>query len=524
MSYQSAQDPEENLPEWLKALRKRQNQERMDSGEEPAAQEVPAAANEPSGKQEPDWLQEIRSRYKRDKPESAETPTEETKLADTQPRRVEKIEEASPPPEESVLPVAIPAEAQADPQSPAEMDGESTGPAYAPPFPEGEVAISAGELPSWLEALRPGSNFPKEDARSEEILPGSTEGGLLAGLGDVLPADPHISKMEKPPVFSARLEVSENQSLHAAAFTKLIETAEVPPEDETRRVARPTRMLNIGMAAALILAVLIPLLTQSRAAIRPDSSLFPEVSSAFGKIDVITAGAPVLVAFEVQPALYGEMEPLLSAIVGHLLDRQAHLVFISTQPTGPGLAERLLHDQFSTNPSVATGSYIQLGYLSGGVAALRSFVSDPRSAILSTANGAPDPWQNSALQPIQQLSQFAAVIVVSSSAEDGRAWIEQSSGSLPGGLLAVTSAQAAPLLRAYLHTDPLTLQGLVSGVHGAALYERLGSQDNLGSSYWDAYSYGLGALVLLILLGGLYSRVIYLKPEKPKQTESTRGA
>jgi hypothetical protein len=110
----------------------------------------------------------------------------------------------------------------------------------------------------------------------------------------------------------------------------------------------------------------------------------------------------------------------------------------------------------------------------------------------------------------EEASQYAMVVVVAGDAEDARAWIEQGAGLLPNGLLAVTSAQANPLLRAYLQSDPLTLRGLVSGLQGAALYERMRGQD---SGYWDAYSYGLGAIVLLILFGGLYGRLTVLRPK-----------
>lgn len=534
MSYHSAQDPEENLPEWLRALRKRQEQENIESSEsEASAGESEPAGEESEPQQEPDWLGEIRTRYQRGK-KPTEPASEEDDLEDTKPRRFESFDEAPAPHEQepgadqgeaaSAWPAAEGESAPGEePQNPVENFAEEGElPAHTPAFHEDEPAQTPGELSGWLQALRPGA-FPKEDSRSGEMLPGMENASPLAGLSDVLPADLSITQVERAPVFSSRLEITEHQELHAAAFTKLLNEVEAPPEDEARRVARPTRVLNILMASALFLAVVFPLLTQSQSAIRPDPQFFPEAAGVYGMIDVLPAEAPVLVAFEVQPALVGEMTPLISAVFAHLLDRQAQLVFISTRPSGPALAERVLQEQFAAAPALASGAYTQLGYLAGGMAALRSFISDPRSAILSTASGA-DPWLSPTLEPIQQLSNFALVLVVSSNAEDGRAWIEQSAGFLPSGLAAVTSAQAAPLLRAYLQSKPQTLQGLVSGVQGAALYERLRGQDGLGRAYWDAYSYGLGAIVLLILLGGLYGRLIQLKPEKPAAVEARRGA
>ena len=534
MSYHSAQDPEENLPEWLRALRKRQEQENIENPEsKTAAGESEPAGEEPEPPEGPDWLGEIRSRYQRGK-KPAEPASEEDNLEDTKPRRFEPFNEApasleqEPVADQGGAAPALPAvEGQAayveELQSPLENIAEEVEiPPHTPAFHEDEPALTPGQLPGWLQALRPGA-FPKEDSRSGEMLPGPMENaGPLAGISDVLPADLSITQVERTPVFSSRLDVTEHQELHAAAFTKLLNEVDASPEDAALRVARPTRVLNILMASALFLAVVFPLLTQSQSAIRPDPQFFPEAAGVYGMIDVLPAGAPVLVAFEMQPALVGEMTPLVSAVLAHLLERQAQLVFISTRPGGPALAERVLHEQFATVPAVTSGVYTRLGYLAGGMAALRSFISDPRSAILSTTAGA-DPWQNPMLENIQQLSNFALVLVVSSNAEDGRAWIEQSTGFLPSGLVAVTSAQAAPLLRAYLQSRPQTLHGLVSGVQGAALYERLRGQDGLGRAYWDAYSYGLGAIALMILLGGLFGRLIQMKPEQPATAEARRG-
>jgi hypothetical protein len=104
--------------------------------------------------------------------------------------------------------------------------------------------------------------------------------------------------------------------------------------------------------------------------------------------------------------------------------------------------------------------------------------------------------------------------VVASESDHGRAWIEQAGDEIPNGLLLLSSAQAGPALRPYLSSEPAVARGLAAGFAGAAYYERLRAQDGLGRAYWDSYSYGLGAAVLLILLGGLYGRVIQMRPEK----------
>ena len=530
MSYHSSQDPEEKLPEWLKSLRKRQSGEGKAKDEEEKSSAEPEQSKEAD---EPDWLRDIRRRHQSEESGSAVSEKKaEPSLGDTQPnppaRPLEKrrlTKEPEPEVErgngeenkEIALPDWLNLVEKSEQTEPEESVARSVQhAALTPAFEESEQEkLSPGELPGWLQAIRPGNVFPEEDTRSPEMLPGAEElAGPLAGLRGVLPAEPEIVQFGKPPVFSTRLDISENQNRHAAVFSRLINQETLPKEDQGKRAEQPTRVLNRIIAGVLLVAAFLPLVTQSHGAPRPELNAFPESANVFNLIDTLPASAPVLVVFEVQPALYGEVKAPATIVLTHLLEKQARLVFLSTHPTGPALAERLLQEELASQPSIATGDYVNLGYLSGGLAALRSFSSDPRSATLSAATNLNNPWQSTTLQSIHQIGDFGIVLIISSDAEDARAWIEQTSAELSEGLAAVTSAQAVPLLRPYLQSNPVSLRGLVGGLAGAVYYERLRAQDGLGRFFWDAYSYGLGAMILLIIMGGLYGRLIQLKPEK----------
>jgi len=548
MTYHSGQDPEESLPDWLKALRKRQSQEPTSpEGED-------SSAPEPD-EEEPDWLRDIRQRYgfPESGPETDSHQKPENALSDTQPIIPSRAVETRPNHEREVFsqgPMAEepiedtpeqpsqewineePAAEVPQPESPRrefpdwlEELGEVEGTAikedelapHIPAFTEGtEPELIPGVLPSWLEAIRPGGAFPQEDTRSEEMLPSAEKiGGPLAGLSGVLPAEPDAIQSFKPPVYSARLEVTDSQSQHAAAFKKMLEEEGKPKGDQGHQVALPIRLINTLIGTAIFVAVLVPLLSQSQLAPRPEPDLLPENAAVFNRIDVLPSEAPVLIGLDLQPALYGETKAAITAVINHLLERQARLVFISTQPTGPGIVERLLQEELANQPAGAEGNYTNLGYLSGGMAALRSFFSDPRSATVSMSALGLNPWTSPAFDSIDSVSDFALVLVVSSNADDARIWIEQGASEFPNGLIAITSAQAAPLLRPYLQGVPQTLQGIVSGVQGAVLYERLRSQEvGGGRDLWDAYSFGLGAILLLILLGGLSGRLTHMRLER----------
>ncbi len=272
MSNRSAQDPEENLPDWLKALRDRQNPEGAPLEPESPSEQSAAPSGEESASPEPVWLQEIRKRYRHDTPEDAHQRLE-PELSDTQPGEpipVEPEVKETPEPEEEQTPIAEawgpePGEKQ-QPAFHTDPEVEQPEPSgFTPAFikgEEGDETLTPGELPSWLQAIRPGGSFPKEDARSDQILPGSQ--GPLAGLSGILPSEPEITQIGKSPIFSARLEVNENQRLHAAAFKHLLDQEGKPSEDVQQRIVLPTRLLSLVMGAVLFLAILFPLITQTQ--------------------------------------------------------------------------------------------------------------------------------------------------------------------------------------------------------------------------------------------------------------------
>jgi hypothetical protein len=328
----------------------------------------------------------------------------------------------------------------------------------------------------------------------------------------------------KPPIYTARLDLTDNQNQHIAAFRKILEEEGRSRENLASTTERPIRFLNLLIGAVLLIAVLIPILTQSQTTPKPQLGFLPEATEVFNRIDNLPVGAPVLVAFDLLPALFGETQPAATAVLDHLLDREARLVFISTQPTGPGIAEYLLHTETGETPAIASGNYTNLGYLSGGTAALRTFLSDPRNATFSITALGLNPWIDPVLEPIHKTSDFALIVVISGNAEDVRLWVEQGADELTNGFVAVTSAQANPLLQPYLQSQPQTLKGLVSGLQGAAFYEGLRAQNGDGRLFWDAYSFGLGAMVLLILLGGLYGRLLHTRDERPSSGTSSTTA
>ncbi len=373
-----------------------------------------------------------------------------------------------------------------------------------------DLGLAPAELPSWLQAMRPVDAAPRAAPRAPFGDPESV--GPLSGLADVLPAEPEIVQFGRTPVHSTQLNVSTGELNYAALLKELVaEEGDTPPIIR-RAVALPQRLLKAGIAALLYLVLLAPVLTRTQSA--PLPSQFPPVETleTLQIVNALPAQSQVLAAFDYQPAYSGEMEAAAASLIDHILLRGARLVLLSTNPSGPVLAEQFLQSTQSQHTEITGRQYVNMGYLSGGASALLNFAAAPQRAMpLIGLNGA-SGWGLAPLNSIQTIRDFELVLVLTDDPETARAWVEQVGPVLASGgdaasatpLVMAISAQAEPLVYPYFESSPRQISGLVTGIGGGAFYEsQVG--DNVARVYWNAFGAGLTAMVLIVLVGGFYN-------------------
>ena len=385
--------------------------------------------------------------------------------------------------------------------------------------------LEISELPSWVLAMRPVESVvaearaaPQEDSQVTE------QRGPLAGLHGVLPVGPGLGLLRKPPPYSNILQVTDSQQRYISAFEQLI-SRETQPQAARRTRLTSNRLWRWLIASLLILAIGLPLIT--RISITQASKLQPpEMLNAFTLIGSLPSNAPVLVVFDYEPALSGELEAAAAPLMDHLLLQGPRLALISTSPTGPALAERFLHDT-SSSPLVARHDYqagqqyVDLGYLAGGPSGVQYFAISPSTAAPFTLDGQ-SAWQLPPLQGLQKLSDFDAIIVLTDNADSGRVWIEQT-GSTIGNtpMLMVISAQAEPMILPYYNSGQI--KGLVTGLAGGEAYGQTfvspGTEAGLAQRYWNAFSTGTLVAEILIVVGALWSAVNGLRTRRRKSGE-----
>jgi hypothetical protein len=371
--------------------------------------------------------------------------------------------------------------------------------------------LDVSNLPSWVQAMRPLEAVVSEaESTSSEGSGILEQGGPLAGLRGVLPVQPGLGRLSKPPAYSIKLQASDTQQRYAAALDRLVSSETHPQEITPARVVT-NRLWRWIISIILIAVISLPLV--SKTPLVPASELKPpEMINAFTLIGSLTPNSAVLVVFDYSPALSGELEAAAAPLMDHLLFQGPRLTLISTSPTGPALAERFLHDT-NISPLVAGHNYqsgqqyVDLGYLAGGPSGIQLFAQSPSTAAPYTFDGQ-YAWQAPPLQEVQKLSDFAAILVLTDSADTGRAWVEQTSTSIGNTpMLMVISAQAEPMLLPYY--DSGQIKGLVTGLAGGEDYAQTFLRpDGLMEpvqQYWNSFSTGILAAVILIVLGALWN-------------------
>ncbi|GAB4579865.1 MAG: hypothetical protein Fur0022_26040 [Anaerolineales bacterium] len=397
--------------------------------------------------------------------------------------------------------------------------------------PKGE---EVGGLPSWVQAFRPieGADIATEHAEGE-----LERVGPLAGLRDLLTPEADIAKTVKPPSYSDVLQVSATQHANTQLLQALVEAENIPQPSTAPSPLSSQRVMRIVFGVILIAILLFPLISGTEIVPLPLS-----VPQEIQNVATLSNGAPldrpILVAFDYEPGLSGELEVATKALFDHWMDRGIPLALVSTSPLGTGLGERqvaYLQSQILYEHTYVYGEdYINLGYIAGGTAGLANFALIPRQTVQMAFDDRPiwelldanatNPWLSPVMQPINNLSDFYMTVLLTDNPETARNWIEQVEPALRrNSFVVIASAQAEPFIRPYFHhPDPAQRQveGLLVGLRGGAVFEQMQGQPGAARLYWDALGIGLLVAVGLILIGGSYN---YLDTLRHAQRQNRKG-
>jgi hypothetical protein len=386
---------------------------------------------------------------------------------------------------------------------------------------EPEPSIAPAELPSWLEALRPEETAaptgPVEDLSAADIV----TAGPLVGLKGVISARPSAIRARKPPTYSIKLRVTDEQRARVEMMEALLADEQKPKPVPTQPILTSRNIFRMVIAAVLILPIVWMIITASQRILPPQPGSIPGVVDFTEQIQKLPVGAPVILAFDYEPGFSGEMNPAVSSLISQLMIKNVYMTLVTTTTSGPALAESII--KTSATSAGMTGSYshyTDLGYIPGGTLGLLGLANSPMTVLPYSLDDS-DVWASAPLDTISTINDFAAVIVLTNDPDIARSWIEQVGSVLKEDatpLLIVTSSQAEPLLRPYYQAYPAQVQGMVAGLAGGLAYGRtVGNIQQNG--VWDAYSIAITVSALIILVGSIIG-VVMKMPASDKKKES----
>jgi hypothetical protein len=355
-------------------------------------------------------------------------------------------------------------------------------------------------LPRWLEAMRPIQSVAvtsEDEERVESV-------GPLAGLRGVLSADPVVAMPRRPGIMAGNIDASPAQMTLTETLRRLLIEPEVRASRKPVRAMLLTPLLRKVVSAVLILAITFPIY---------GGSLFsplvyqPTANKQAGDfIAQLPTDRPALVAFEYDASSAPEMETGATVLLEHLAQRGFQVVFISSQPNGTVLGEGLQISNEQNNVKMPT-RIADFGYIPGGASGLRRLAGDLRGAIQRTDLN----WKDPPLSTIHSLSDFSMILVVASSPQSVRDWVEQVHTAAPDTpIVAMISAASDALVFPYTQGTKPSIWGLVTGYAGAQAYRAANLPATLQTSgpvamRWQAFAGGTFAILATLVISAVVS-------------------
>ena len=365
--------------------------------------------------------------------------------------------------------------------------------------------IEPGTVPTWVKAMRPVESIKPDSLAQKELDRRFEDSGPLAGIRGILPG----SEME----FDYSQPVNkDNRETSLTSITLFENTLQVETEEQKLPVFKRSTTSNI--VRWLIAAVLFLIIILIQAGGNPPDLLprnLPlETISFFKSISSLPQGSSILLVLDYDPAYSGEMEAAANAPISLMMNKQTNLFTLSTSPTNLFLADNLVKSVVANHPTgnetyADNERYHVLGYLPGGQSGMQGLLLDFKSS-LPVGLDLKRTTELSGLNGIITLNDFDAIMILTDNPDTARTWVEQVKPGLtkPAIWMAVSS-QAVALVRPYARAGQI--DGLISGVYGAASFEQIIQKPGAAANVWNSYYTALILAMVIIITGGFVNYI-----------------
>jgi hypothetical protein len=299
--------------------------------------------------------------------------------------------------------------------------------------------------------------------------------------------------------------------VHVKATAKPKVVTAIHPQNWLERILIPLLIFLLVLVSQVpSVQRLLPIPTFERVSL-------PVVEESFQSIESMNESQLAIVAFDFSPAAAGEMGPVAKSVVSHLMEKRVRILTVSTEATGPAVSQQIM-DELAGEANYNYGiDYLNLGYITGGAAGLHSFATNPWQ--LMSGSDYMGAYALASKAPVAEglvdsLRNVDLILVLTVERDDLRGWLEQV-GRLPGvdaPIVAGTSASLESWALPYFTGRTRQLDGLVSGIPGAAQYDLRMTQPYPGEALEMANSQtvGLVVLTLVVTVGSIWSGLVGL--------------
>ncbi len=251
------------------------------------------------------------------------------------------------------------------------------------------------------------------------------------------------------------------------------------------------RIVFILVALAVIIPMLLP--------VSLPVSISEPTQKLYDYIDALPAESTVMLAFDYGPSSLAELNPMAKALLKQCFDKDVRVVAITLVTDAPTLASTLIQEVAAEKGAVDGEDYVFLGFRPGRTQVILGMGADIASVFETDYNGKATA-EIPMMKNVTNYDQIDLLIDLASSSTTEE-WITyanvQYDLQIATGVTGVIISQMYP----YLQTGQLI--GLISGILGAAEYERLIDAPAKGILWINIESFVHLLIVILVIIGNI---------------------
>ncbi len=248
---------------------------------------------------------------------------------------------------------------------------------------------------------------------------------------------------------------------------------------------------------AVGIAVAIPIFF--RFGLQPNTT--PPVQAFYDSIENLPPNSRVLCSFDFDPGAKAELLPMSTAVLRHLLEKGHRPVVYTLWSLSPSMMEeqcnKICKREFGKEYGV---DYAYLGFKEGREAVMVSMGRSMRDAFPNDFYGTPIS-ELPIMSDVENYSSFELLVNISSGYPGTKEYVQYVEARFDIPLISGSSAVSVPEYAAYFQSGQL--QGLLTGIMGAAEYEQLISRPDLALVAMDGQTIGHLVIIAFILFGNL---------------------